>query len=88
MDLAAESYFEESTVRSSVAPPLMAHDTSVLPVIDLKPFLDDPHSAAAKEVCTRIAEVLRQTSCLVIRDPRVCVMPGAHLLFETNYWQA
>lgn len=51
----------------------MAHDTSVLPVIDLKPFLDDPHSAAAKEVCKRIAEVLRQTSCLVIRDPRVYV---------------
>lgn len=66
----------------------MAHDTSVLPVIDLKPFLDDPHSAAAKEVCARIAEVLRQTSCLVIRDPRVYVIPEAHLLVEINYWQA
>ena len=51
----------------------MANDTAVLPVIDLAPFLENPTSAAALKACQQVADMLKQTSCLIVRDPRVCV---------------
>eukprot|EP01116_Phalansterium_solitarium_P001611 TRINITY_DN11426_c0_g1_i1.p1 TRINITY_DN11426_c0_g1~~TRINITY_DN11426_c0_g1_i1.p1 ORF type:complete len:357 (-),score=91.10 TRINITY_DN11426_c0_g1_i1:121-1191(-) len=41
------------------------------PVIDLSEFLKDPTSEAARKTCEQIAESLHDTSCLIVRDPRV-----------------
>jgi len=40
-------------------------------IIDVGPFLKDKTSAEALESCKRLAETLKKTSCLIIRDPRV-----------------
>jgi len=39
--------------------------------IDIASFLKDSTTAEALESCNRLAETLRKTSCLIIRDPRV-----------------
>jgi len=45
--------------------------TDQLTPIDLSGFLSEKNSDAAQEACRRVAQVLRNSSCLVIRDPRV-----------------
>eukprot|EP01112_Ceratiomyxa_fruticulosa_P016129 TRINITY_DN483_c0_g3_i1.p1 TRINITY_DN483_c0_g3~~TRINITY_DN483_c0_g3_i1.p1 ORF type:complete len:401 (-),score=79.49 TRINITY_DN483_c0_g3_i1:103-1146(-) len=40
-------------------------------IIDLHAFLSDPHSKEASETCKQLVDTLRETSCLIIKDPRV-----------------
>lgn len=42
-----------------------------LPVFDLGVFLSDPGSPEAARLCTALADCLRLSSALVVRDPRV-----------------
>lgn len=42
-----------------------------LPVIDISTFLDDPNSPASLEACKKIVEAFKQTSCLIIKSPKV-----------------
>lgn len=45
---------------------------TVLPVIDLGVYLSRaPSDPAAQDACRRVAECLRDTGALVVRDPRV-----------------
>jgi hypothetical protein len=39
--------------------------------IDVSEFLKDKTSTASLESCKRLAQTLKETSCLIIRDPRV-----------------
>jgi hypothetical protein len=44
----------------------------LLPVIDLGVFLSRPAAdPAAQDACRRVAECLRDTGALIVRDPRV-----------------
>jgi len=49
----------------------MAGSTEALPVVDLSPYLDNPDSDEAKEACKKVADIIYNTSCLVIKDRRV-----------------
>jgi isopenicillin N synthase-like dioxygenase len=40
-------------------------------VVDVGPYLADKSSQAAKDACAQVAQSLKTTSCLIIRDPRV-----------------
>jgi isopenicillin N synthase-like dioxygenase len=42
-----------------------------LAVVDIAPFLQDPTSQQAIDACKQIVDVLKSTSCLIVRDPRV-----------------
>lgn len=42
-----------------------------LPVVELKDFLSNPTSEEGKKTCAQVVKILRETSCLIIRDPRV-----------------
>eukprot|EP01099_Mayorella_cantabrigiensis_P005465 TRINITY_DN4407_c0_g2_i1.p1 TRINITY_DN4407_c0_g2~~TRINITY_DN4407_c0_g2_i1.p1 ORF type:complete len:378 (+),score=83.11 TRINITY_DN4407_c0_g2_i1:103-1134(+) len=41
------------------------------PVVDIKPFLDNPTSPEGVKACEQVAESLKRTSIVIIRDPRV-----------------
>eukprot|EP01117_Protostelium_nocturnum_P005102 TRINITY_DN1851_c0_g1_i1.p1 TRINITY_DN1851_c0_g1~~TRINITY_DN1851_c0_g1_i1.p1 ORF type:complete len:347 (-),score=141.26 TRINITY_DN1851_c0_g1_i1:69-1109(-) len=45
--------------------------TDTLAPVDLSAYLADPKSEQAIQDCKRVAEILKQTSCLVLKDPRV-----------------
>lgn len=45
--------------------------TDVLEVVDLSSFLQDKKSGEALSSCTKLADILKRTSCLIVRDPRV-----------------
>lgn len=45
--------------------------TEVLEVVDISAFLQDKKSSEAISSCFKLAEILKRTSCLIIRDPRV-----------------
>jgi hypothetical protein len=62
-----------SFVRSHDRAASMLDSAAVLPVIDIEPFLKDPNSEQAAQCCAQIASVLKETSCLIIKDPRVYV---------------
>jgi len=51
-----------------------------LEVVELANFLADKNSAAALADCKKCAEVLRSTSCLIVRDPRVNEQENATFL--------
>jgi len=39
--------------------------------VDITPFIADPSSAAAKAACADLVTILKQTSCIIVHDPRV-----------------
>jgi isopenicillin N synthase-like dioxygenase len=42
-----------------------------LPVVDLEAYLNNPNSEEAQQACKQVLQILHETSCLIIRDPRV-----------------
>lgn len=46
-------------------------NTDVLEVVDLSSFLQDKKSGDAISMCAKLTEILKKTSCLIVRDPRV-----------------
>jgi len=42
-----------------------------LPIIDISSFLEDPSSPASLEACKKGVDIFKQTSCLIIRSPKV-----------------
>lgn len=42
-----------------------------LPIVDITTFLQDPESPAALEACKNVVEIFKQTSCLIIKNPKV-----------------
>ena len=57
---------EDDSPPTPAAPP----DKSAA-IVDLAPFLDDPSSAAAKLACTALAESLKRTGIVILKDARV-----------------
>jgi len=56
-------------------------------VIDISAFLKDPTSAAALDACKTIAKTLEETSCLIIKDPRVSEDENNKFLdIMESYW--
>jgi hypothetical protein len=47
----------------------MRDTAPVLEPVDLTHFLENPASAAAE--CEKVAECLRSTGCIIVKDPRV-----------------
>ncbi|PRP75453.1 hypothetical protein PROFUN_15738 [Planoprotostelium fungivorum] len=54
--------------------------TDQLSPVDLSSFLNDKESQQSKDDCRRIAQTLRDTSCLVIRDPRVSEIENSNFI--------
>lgn len=42
-----------------------------LSTVDIAPFLQDPTSKEAHEACQKLVAILKSTSCLIVKDPRV-----------------
>lgn len=42
-----------------------------LPIVDISAFLQDPQSPASLEACKKVVEIFKQTSCLIIKNPKV-----------------
>jgi isopenicillin N synthase-like dioxygenase len=40
-------------------------------VVDISQFLTNKNDAASKEACKKLAQILKETSCVIIKDPRV-----------------
>jgi len=56
-------------------------------VVDISAFLKDPTSAAGIDACKRIAKTLEETSCLIIKDPRVSETDNNNFLdIMEQYW--
>jgi len=51
-----------------------------LETIDIGPFLSSKNSEKAIESCYKTAEILMETSCLIIRDPRVTEQDNSNFL--------
>ena len=62
---AAQAQAAPQTTLSAVS------SSSVLPVLDLGPFLDRQTPEDRDSLCTAVADALVNTGCLVVRDPRV-----------------
>jgi hypothetical protein len=63
---------------------------AVLPVVDLSAFLaGDAADPAAQDACRAVAECLRDTGALIVRDPRVNAQDNAQFLdmMEAYYSQ-
>jgi isopenicillin N synthase-like dioxygenase len=58
----------------------MSATLELLPVIDLSAFLNDPNSEESKKLCEQVLHVLHETSCLVIKDPRVQTSDNAEFI--------
>lgn len=55
-------------------------DSSGLPVFDLAVFLQDPASPDVQQQCEALAACLRDTGCVIVRDPRVDVADNERFL--------
>jgi len=57
--------------------------------IELKYFLDDPHSEESKKECKRVADIFSRMGALTVRDPRVTEDDNTHFLdmMERYYGQ-
>lgn len=43
-----------------------------LNAVDIAPFINNPSSPEGLDACQKVLSALKTTSCLVVRDPRVC----------------
>jgi len=56
-------------------------------VVDISSFLKDPNSPAAIDACKKMAKTLEETSCLIIKDPRVTEDDNNKFLdLMESYW--
>lgn len=51
-----------------------------LPIVDISPFLEDPTSPASLEACKKVVEIFKQTSCLIIKSPKVKEQDNSNFL--------
>jgi isopenicillin N synthase-like dioxygenase len=57
-------------------------------VVDVADFLKEATSKAGVEACKRIAKTLKETSCLIIRDPRVSEKDNSSFIdLMEKYWE-
>jgi hypothetical protein len=53
-------------------------------IVDIAPFLQDKNSAAGIDACKRLADTLKKTSCVIIKDPRIFAKSITTYLFRCN----
>jgi hypothetical protein len=58
----------------------MTASLAALPVVDLGAFLNGPSDPAAQDACRLVADCLRDTGALVVRDPRVSYADNSRFL--------
>jgi isopenicillin N synthase-like dioxygenase len=59
----------------------MVSSTSIdLPVINLEPYLKNPHSDEAKVECFKLAEACKKYSAFAVNDPRVTEQENSDFL--------